>query len=220
MRILLVEDDLMIGQAMVQALTDASHAVDWVDDGQKALSALAVEDYGVLLLDLGLAVVDGVAVLRSLRRTDPSLPVLVVTARDEVDSRVDVLDLGADDYLVKPFDLKELLARIRAVVRRKGGSGAPTLSVGGLSLDPATHELVFGKECCRLSGREFALMEALMRRPGAIRSKADLEGHIYGWNQDIDSNTIEVLIHGLRRKLGAGVIRTVRGAGYMVDRTP
>jgi two-component system OmpR family response regulator len=218
MRILLVEDDPMIGRAMVQALTDAAHAVDWVQDGAQGLSALAASQYDTLLLDLGLAVVDGVEVLRTLRRTDPSLPVMIVSARDHIDSRVDLLDLGADDYLIKPFEAKELLARIRAIARRKGGSGAPVLTTGVLSLDPATHQLTYGCESCRLSGREFALMEALMRRPGAILSRAELEERIYGWNQDIESNTVEVLVHGLRRKLGAGVIRTVRGAGYMVDR--
>jgi two-component system OmpR family response regulator len=218
MRVLLVEDDPMIGQATVQALADAAHAVDWVNDGAHGLAALSHSRYDVLLLDLGLGRMDGVEVLRQIRRRGESLPVVVVTARDGIDDRVAALDLGADDYLVKPFDAKELLARIRAVARRKTGSAAPLLTCGDLSIDPATHEAVFRQEGCRLSGREYALMEALVRRPGAILSKTELEERIYGSSQDVESNTVEVLVYGLRRKLGTNVIRTVRGVGYMVDR--
>jgi two-component system, OmpR family, response regulator len=217
MRLLLIEDDPMIGQATTQALVDAAHAVDWVTDGHAALAALRDNRYDLLLLDLGLGSIDGVDVLRSVRQKDETLPVMVLTARHEVEARVDVLDLGADDYLVKPFDVKELLARMRAVVRRKGGSGAPMLVAGDLCIDPATHEAEFRGARCRLSGREFALMEALIRRPGAILAKGDLEERIYGWNQDVESNTVEVLVYALRRKLGSEVIRTVRGVGYMVD---
>jgi two-component system OmpR family response regulator len=220
MRVLLIEDDPMIGQATAQALTDAAHAVDWVRNGTDGMAALRESRYDLLLLDLGLGKVDGVDVLRSVRQHDSGLPVMVVTAREHVDTRVDVLDLGADDYLIKPFELKELLARIRAVVRRKGGSGAPVLSCGELTIDPATRQAAFRAARCRLSGREFALMEALVRRPGAILSKGELEERIYGWNQEVDSNTVEVLVHGLRRKLGVEVIRTVRGVGYMVDPAP
>jgi two-component system OmpR family response regulator len=220
MRILLVEDDLMIGRATVQALGDAAHAVDWVTDGERGLAALRASAYDLLLLDLGLGSVDGTEVLRTLRRTDAQLPVVVLTARHHVDTRVDVLDLGADDYLVKPFEAKELLARMRAVLRRKAGSGAPLLVCGALSVDPASHEAEFRGARCRLSAREFALVEALVRRPGAILSRSDLEERIYGWDQDVDSNTVEVLVYGLRRKLGAEVIRTVRGVGYLVDARP
>jgi two-component system OmpR family response regulator len=218
MRVLLVEDDPMIAPALVQALKDAAHAVDWVADGVHGIAALRDARYDLLLLDLGLAGMDGVDVLRQVRGHDDELPVLVVTARDQVDTRVDVLDRGADDYLVKPFDVKELLARMRAVVRRRTGSGSPTLTCGALTLDPASHLAAFGQARCRLSAREYALMEALVRRPGSIVARTDLEARIYGWNQLVESNTIEVLVHGLRRKLGAGVIRTVRGVGYMVDR--
>jgi two-component system OmpR family response regulator len=217
MRLLLIEDDPMIGQATAQALVDASHAVDWVTDGPAGLAALRDTHYDMLLLDLGLGTVDGVDVLRSVRQKDADLPVMVITARHQVDARVDVLDLGADDYLVKPFDIKELLARMRAVVRRKGGSGAPLLVAGELSIDPASHEAQLRAATCRLSGREFALLEALIRRPGVILARSELEQRIYGWNQEVDSNTVEVLVYGLRRKLGADVIRTVRGVGYMVD---
>jgi two-component system OmpR family response regulator len=219
MHVLLVEDDPMIGRATAQALTDAAHAVDWVTDGAMGLAAARDGGYDLLLLDLGLAELDGVEVLRAVRQHDASLPIMVVTARDHVDSRVNVLDLGADDYLVKPFEVKELLARIRAVVRRKGGSGTPLLTCGQLTLDPASHEATFRDARCRLSGREFALMEALVRRPGAILSRAELEQRIYGWGAEVESNTVEVLVHGVRRKLGQEAIRTVRGVGYRVDRS-
>ncbi|WP_427914100.1 response regulator transcription factor [Ramlibacter sp. MMS24-I3-19] len=217
MRVLLVEDDPMIGQAIAQGLVDSAHAVDWVRAGEQGLAAVRGARYDMMLLDLGLTGIDGTEVLRALRRSNEELPVLVITARHQIDTRVDVLDLGADDYLVKPFELKELLARMRAVVRRKGGSGSPVLVAGDLSVDPSSREAEFRGARCRLSGREFALVEALARRPGAILSKSDLEERIYGWNQAADSNTVEVLVYGLRRKLGNEVIRTVRGVGYMVD---
>jgi two-component system OmpR family response regulator len=217
MRVLLIEDDPMIGRAIVQAMADAANAVDWVTDGEQGLAALRDNAYDMLLLDLGLGATDGVDILRTLRRGDGALPVVVLTARQQVDTRVDVLDLGADDYLVKPFELKELLARMRAVVRRKSGSGTPLYVCGDLTIDPASREAEFRGARCRLSGREYALMEALVRRPGAILARSDLEQRIYGWAQEVDSNTVEVLVYGLRRKLGAAVIRTVRGVGYMVD---
>lgn len=220
MRVLLVEDDPMIGRATVQALGDAAHAVEWVSDGPGGVAAARAGGFDVMLLDLGLAGLDGTDVLRAVRRDDPTLPVLVVTARDQIDTRVNLLDLGADDYLVKPFDVKELLARIRAIVRRRAGNGSPLLTCGALSLDPATHEARYEDTICRLSGREFALLEALVLRRGAIVSRSELEERIYGWNTEVESNNIEVLVHGVRRKLGAGSVRTVRGAGYMVDRSP
>ena len=217
MRVLLVEDDPMIGQAIEQGLADAAHAVDWVKTGEQGRAALALSRYDLLLLDLGLLDIDGTQVLRSVRRQDENLPILVITARHHVDTRVEVLDFGADDYLVKPFELKELLARMRAVLRRKRGSGAPLLVAGDLTLNPASREAEFRKATCRLAGREFALLEALVRRPGAILSKSELEERIYGGGQEVDSNTVEVLVYGLRRKLAPEVIRTVRGVGYMVD---
>ena len=222
MRLLIVEDDPMIGEALCQALADAAHAADWVRDGEHAVFALETERYDALLLDLGLGLgqMDGTQVLQIVRQRGLLLPVIVVTARDQVDSIVDVLDRGADDYIVKPFDVKALLARLRAVARRKGGPATPLIQVGDLVLDPAAKEARFGDIRRRLSAREFALMEALARRPGIILSRSDLEAKIYGWNQDVESNTVEVLVHGLRRKLGACVIRTVRGAGYMIDRRP
>ncbi len=218
MRLLLVEDDPMIGQALCRALTDAGHAPDWVHDGDQAMLALASETYDAMLLDLGLGRVDGTTVLQAVRRRELALPVIVVTARDQVDSKVAVLDLGADDYLIKPFDMKELLARLRAVARRGTAAASPLIRAGQLTLDPASKQAEFRGAGCRLSSREFALLEALARRPGVILARAELEARIYGWSQDVESNTVEVLVHGVRRKLGAEVIRTVRGAGYMVDR--
>ena len=218
MRVLLIEDDRMIGAAVAQALKDAAYAVDWVTDGESAIDAAEVETYDVALLDLGLPVRDGRDVLRRLRRNGRALPVIIVTARDGLDDRIDGLDLGADDYLVKPFEIRELLARMRAILRRPGSGGLPLLSNGVISLDPATHEAVYGSEICHLTAREFALLQALMIRPGAILSRSDLERNIYGWNEDVESNAIEFLIHAIRKKIGPSAIRNVRGVGWMVDR--
>jgi two-component system OmpR family response regulator len=218
MRILLIEDDRMIGPALEQALRDAAYAVDRVADAAGAASALGVEDYDLVLLDLGLPDGDGTEVLTGLRRRGSDVPVLIISARDAVESRIGGLDLGADDYLVKPFQVSELLARIRAALRRRGGSAAPVMGNGRLALDPASHEGRFGDVACRLSAREFALLQALLVRPGAILSRADLEGRIYGWGEEIESNMVEVLIHSIRKKLGAESIRNVRGVGWMVDR--
>lgn len=218
MRLLLVEDDRMIGEALRRALADAGHVADWVTDGEQAIHALEDADYDAMLLDLGLGRIDGTVVLKTARQRHMTLPVIVVTARDQVDTKVNVLDLGADDYLIKPFDVKELLARLRAVTRRGAAPATPFIVAGELTLDPASKEASFRAARCRLSAREFALLEALARRPGVILARVDLEERIYGWNPDVESNTVEVLVHGLRRKLGAEVIRTVRGAGYMIDR--
>lgn len=218
MRILLVEDDLMIGAAIEQALKDVAYAVDWVVDGETAVRAAKTETYELILLDLGLPEIGGLEVLRQLRSTKDGLPVIVVTARDEIDDRVAGLDHGADDYLVKPFEIRELLARIRAVVRRQGSGASPMLGNGKLSLNPATREASFFDVTCLLTAREFALLHALLVRPGAILSRSDLERQIYGWNEEVESNAIEFLIHTIRKKLGAPAIRNVRGVGWMVDR--
>ncbi len=218
MRILLVEDDPMLGAATQQALRDAGHAVDWVRDGAAALAGAAAVPYEALLLDLGLPRRDGLAVLRSLRHSGNELPVLIVTARDGVEERIRGLDLGADDYLVKPFEAGELLARLRAVVRRKGGQGRPVLGNGVIELDPATREVRHAGTSLRLSNREFALLHALLLRPGALLSRSELEERIYGWGEEVESNAVEYLIHSLRKKLGAAVIKNVRGVGWMVDR--
>jgi two-component system, OmpR family, response regulator len=219
MRILIVEDDPMIGEAVVVALKDAAYAADWVTDGAAAELALANGEHQALLLDLGLPRRDGYEVLRHLRNTGSRLPVIVVTARDSVEDRIRGLDLGADDYVLKPFDVKELLARLRAVIRRQGGQAASRLDNGVVSLDPATREAMRGDMRQRLSAREFALLHALLLRPGTILTRAELESHIYGWNEEVESNAVDFLIHGVRKKLGADVIRNVRGAGWMVDRS-
>lgn len=216
MRILLVEDDLMIGEAVAQALKDASYAVDWVRDGQTALSAAASQHYDAMLLDIGLPKKDGMQVLTALRASENALPVLIISAKDALDDRISGLDSGADDYLLKPFEMKELLARIRAVVRRKAGLSSPVLSNGIVTLDPATREAIAGALSTRLSAREFSLLQALLLRPGAILSRSELEDRIYGWNEEVESNAVEFLIHSLRKKLGSTTIKNVRGMGWMV----
>ena len=218
MRILLVEDDRMIGEAVVQALKDAAYAVDWVQDGITAFDSLETDEYELVVLDLGLPKQDGLQVLQRMRADGNATPVLIVTARDAVEDRIRGLDLGADDYLVKPFAVGELLARMRAVVRRKAGSGSPLLSNGLLTLDPTTKEATYDERRCRLSAREFSLMQALLLRPGTILSRDELETRIYGWNEEVESNAVEFLIHAVRKKLGSDVIRNVRGMGWMVDR--
>ncbi|MBU6441030.1 MAG: response regulator transcription factor [Betaproteobacteria bacterium] len=218
MRILLVEDDRMLGAATQQALRDAAHAVDWVLDGDAALLAMRTAPYEAMLLDLGLPRRDGLGVLQTARRSGYNLPVIIVTARDGVDDRIRGLDLGADDYLIKPFETGELLARLRAVARRKGGQAQALLGNGVVTLDPATRQARFGETSARLSAREYALLHALLLRPGAVLSRDDLENLIYGWNEEVESNAVEYLIHGIRRKLGAGAIKNVRGVGWVVDR--
>ena len=220
MRVLLVEDDHMIGAAVTQALKDAAYAVDWVKDGDTATAAAEAEVYDLVVLDLGLPGTDGLDVLGRLRTIRRQLPVIIVTARDGVDDRVRGLDLGADDYLVKPFEVRELLARMRAISRRQGSGASPILSNGTIALDPATYEASRDGQTCRLTAREFALLQALLNRPGAILSRSDLERQIYGWNEEVESNAVEFLIHAIRRKIGTAAIRNVRGVGWMVDRAP
>jgi two-component system OmpR family response regulator len=220
MRVLLVEDDPMIGEAIQAALKDASYAADWVKNGQTALTTLGSQYYDLVLLDLGLPGKDGLDVLSHIRASDNPIPLLIITARDSLDDRLRGLDGGADDYVLKPFEMVELLARMRAVLRRKGGSATPLLSNGTLSLDPATRESsVNNGTPVQLSNREFALLQALLVRPGAILSRADLEDRIYGWGEEVESNAVEFLIHALRRKLGSDIIKNVRGVGWMVSKS-
>ena len=219
MKVLLVEDDPMLGHALSQALRDASYAVDWLHDGRAASVALRQHGFEMILLDLALPLCDGLDVLRALRSAGDSTPVLVLTARDTVAQRIEGLDSGADDYLVKPFEVSEMLARMRAMSRRRTGSSTPLLSNGCLSLDPATKTVtVDGREQV-LSRREFALLRELLMRPGAVLSRAQLEDRIYGFGEEVESNAVEYIIHGLRRKLGAQRIRNVRGLGWMVERS-
>jgi two-component system response regulator QseB len=218
MRILLAEDDPMIGASVGRGLRQDGFAVDWVEDGRAAESALGERVHDALVLDLGLPRRTGLEVLGAMRRSGDTRPVLILTARDAVADRVAGLDAGADDYLVKPFDLDELSARLRALLRRGAGRADPILVHGELELYPATREARFKGEPLPLPPREFALLEALLARPGAILSRAQLEDKLYGWSDPVESNAVEVHIHALRRKLGAEFIRNVRGVGWMIAR--
>jgi DNA-binding response OmpR family regulator len=217
MRVLLVEDDEMIGQSLKQALGASGWSVDWVKDGLLAQSALGDGDYACVLLDLGLPKRDGIDVLRKARETGDHTPVVVLTARDGIDDRITGLDIGADDYLVKPYEFRELLARMRAVIRRRDGAAHSLIGSPDLQLDLTTREVIVGSERSQLSAREFALLHALLERPGAILSREQLENRIYGWGEEVSSNAVDVLIHGMRRKLGQDTIRNVRGLGWRIS---
>ena len=216
MRLLLVEDDPMVGEAVREGLRQDGYVVDWVRDGRAAEAALAAQDFAAMLLDLGLPRSDGLEVLRRLRERRNALPVLVITARDAIEQRIAGLDAGADDYLVKPFDLDELAARLRALLRRASGRATPVIAHGPLAIDPATREVRLRGEPVALSAREYSLVEALTARPGIVLSRAQLEERLYGWGEEVSSNAVEVHIHNLRRKLGDDVIRNVRGVGYTI----
>ena len=218
MRVLLVEDDPMIGRAVVAGLRDGGYAVDWAHDGTEAEIALANGVYELALLDLGLPRRSGLEILKGLRRSGKTLPVLIITAHDSVSDRIAGLDEGADDYLIKPFDLDELLARARAVIRRHEGRASPEITYGALTIDPAKRLVLFRGEQVDLSAREFAVLEALMKEPGAVVSREKLEDAVYGWGEEIESNSIEVHLHHLRRKLKPQLIRNVRGVGYRIAR--
>ena len=216
MRVLLVEDDEMIGHSLREALSTQGWSVDWVKDGVLAQSAWADGDYACVLLDLGLPKRDGVEVLRMARGNGDRTPVLVLTARDGLDDRITGLDVGADDYLVKPYEFRELLARMRAVIRRRDGAAHSVIGSDTVQLDLTTREVLVQGERQQLSAREFALLHALLERPGAILSRDQLESRIYGWGEEVSSNAVDVLIHGMRRKLGADTIRNVRGLGWRI----
>ncbi|MCY7369282.1 MAG: response regulator transcription factor [Polaromonas sp.] len=218
MRLLLVEDDKMIGEVVLELLRAEHYAVDWVRDGQLADTALRTHDYDLVLLDLGLPRLDGLEVLRALRARKQRVPVLVASARDAVGQRIAGLDAGADDYVPKPYDRDELLARIRALLRRAAGRGEPVYEHLNVSLNPATREATLDGQSVVLSARESAVLEPLLARPGLVLSRAQLEEKLYGWKDDISSNAVEVYIHGLRKKLGSGLIQNVRGVGYMVPK--
>ena len=216
MRLLLVEDDRMIGESIVEGLAQEGYSVDWVRDGAAAQAAVGTQPYAAVLLDLGLPRRDGIDVLRTVRAQRNDVPVLVITARDAVSDRVKGLDAGADDYLVKPFDLDELAARVRALSRRAAGRAQPIVHHGPVTLDPATREVYVRGARVPVSAREFAILQALTTRPGAVLSRAQLEERLYGWADEVGSNAVEVHIHNLRRKLGTDVIRTERGMGYSI----
>lgn len=218
MRLLLVEDDPMIGESVLQLLRAENYAVDWVRDGRMADEALRSEQYDLVLLDLGLPKRDGIEVLRALRARKSAVPVLVATARDAVGDRVAGLDAGADDYVVKPYDTDELLARLRALLRRSAGRAEPVFEHKGVSLNPATHEATVHGQPVSLSAREWAVLEPLLARPGVVLSRAQLEEKLFSWKDDVSSNAVEVYIHGVRKKLGPDLIQTVRGLGYLVPK--
>ncbi|WP_066259616.1 response regulator [Hydrogenophaga flava] len=218
MRLLLVEDDSMIGESVLDLLRAELYAVDWVRDGDAADTALRTQDYDLVLLDLGLPRQDGLSVLRRLRARRSRVPVLIATARDALAQRVEGLDAGADDYVVKPYEMDELLARIRALLRRASGRAEPVYEHQGVSINPATREVTVNGEPVVLSGREWAVLEPLLARPGMVLSRAQLEEKLYDWKHEISSNAVEVYIHGLRKKLGADLIQNVRGVGYLVPR--
>ena len=218
MRISLVEDDRMIAQAVSDGLKSARYAVDWVNNGNMAEQTLSGQQYDLILLDLGLPGQDGLQLLNCLRQKKNNTPVLIVTARDDLDSRLAGLDGGADDYIIKPFDLSELLARIRAVLRRQNGQSLPLLINGEITLNPTNYQVTLeGQDVpIELSNKEFAILQALMTRPGIIHSRADLEDKIYAWGDEVESNAIDFLIHGLRKKIGKTHIKNVRGVGWLV----
>lgn len=218
MRVLLVEDDVMIGQGLETALRQIGAACDWIRDGRAAATALRTTRFDLVLLDLGLPTLDGIHILRELRQRGDATPVIILTARDEISNRVTGLDAGADDYVVKPFDLDELTARIRSVLRRAAGRADPVIQCGDLRLDTVTHSVEQKGTVIGLSAHEYSVLEALLLRPGAVLSRAQLEDRLYGWNESIGSNAVEVYIHGLRRKLGSETIRTLRGVGYFIPR--
>lgn len=220
MRILLVEDDKMIAEAVSNGLKTARYAVDWVNNGNTAEQALNSQQYDLVLLDLGLPGQDGLQVLKHLRQEKNNTPVLIVTARNDLDSRLAGLDGGADDYIIKPFDLSELLARIRAVLRRQSGQSTPLLSNGAITLNPTNYQVTLADQPrpIELSNKEFAILQALMTRPGIIHSRTDLEDKIYAWGDEVESNVIDFLIHALRKKIGKEHIKNVRGVGWLVSK--
>jgi len=220
MRILLVEDDPMIGKSLREALQNAGMSVDWARSGEDGEVALSVGAYAVVLLDIGLPGKSGIEVLRAARKTGNKTPLMLITARDELDDRVAGLDLGADDYITKPFEMRELMARLRAIMRRSGGAAISTLSNGEIELDLDTHEVRYRGKSLVLSAREFGLLRALLDRPGTIMSRAQLEEKLYGWGEEVESNAIDVLIHYLRRRFDKDIIRNVRGAGWLVPKSP
>lgn len=219
MKILLVEDDKLLGDGIAAGLAQSGLTVDWVQDGKQAETALATGSYDALVLDLGLPGLSGMELLRRTRASGKSVPVLILTARDAIQDRVAGLDAGADDYLVKPFDLSELQARLRALLRRSKGYAEPIIRHGQIQLDPASHSVMLSDTPVDLSAREFAILHTLLLNAGRVQSKAQLEEQLYGWGDEVQSNTVEVFVHHLRRKLGSHLIRTIRGVGYMIEQS-
>ncbi len=220
MRLLLVEDDVALGEGIHQALSREGYTVDWVKDGASALHALLSEVFDLAILDLGLPRLDGLAVLRRLRESGSALPVLILTARDATEDRIAGLDAGADDYLIKPFDLSELKARLRALLRRSAGRARVTIEHAGIRLDPTTQQVSYKNEPVALTPKEYQLLYELLSPPGRVMTRERLMQLLYGWNEEAESNTLEVHIHHLRKKFSSELIRTVRGVGYLVEDRP
>jgi len=217
MRVLLVEDDALLGDGIRTGLKQAGFAVDWTQDGQAAKQALETEEYALIVLDLGLPKLTGTELLKWIRGGKSKVPVLILTARDTVADRISGLNAGADDYLVKPFDLDELIARLHALLRRSAGLVTLTLRHGGIELTPSTHQVRKNGQIIEISAREFSLLHELLLHVGRVQSREQLEQHLYGWGEEVESNSVEVHIHHLRKKLGNELIRTMRGIGYVID---
>ncbi|MFP3848817.1 response regulator [Pseudomonas sp. W5-01] len=220
MRLLLVEDDVALGEGIHQALSREGYTVDWAKDGASALHALLSEVFDLAILDLGLPRLDGLAVLRRLRESGSALPVLILTARDATEDRIAGLDAGADDYLIKPFDLSELKARLRALLRRSAGRARVTIEHAGIRLDPTTQQVSYKDDPVALTPKEYQLLYELLSPPGRVMTRERLMQLLYGWNEEAESNTLEVHIHHLRKKFSSELIRTVRGVGYLVEDRP
>jgi DNA-binding response OmpR family regulator len=219
MRILVVEDDTMLALGLQRALSDVGMSVDWIADGKLAEEAMKSDSYAAVLLDLSLPAPDGMTLLRDARSRGASVPVVIITARDDLETRLNGLDLGADDFVLKPFEPSEIIARLRAVIRRHSGHATSKIGTSNIALDLASHELSYGGTSEVLPHREFALMRALLERPGVILSRSQLEEKIYGWGEEVESNAVEVLIFYIRRRFDKQVIRNVRGAGWMIPKT-
>ncbi|MHB9119454.1 MAG: response regulator [Burkholderiales bacterium] len=219
MRVLLVEDDALLGDGIQKSLNHLGFTVDWLRDGKQAGHALACETYAAAILDLGLPGQDGFSVLQSLREAGSSLPVLILTARDDKPDKLKGFGLGADDYVVKPVDMEELAARLRALIRRTGGHATSRLRIGPVEIDPEARKVWREGEGVDVSAREFAILECLMQNAGRVLTRAQIEESLYGWGDSVESNTVEVFVHHLRKKLGADFIRTLRGIGYTVERS-
>ncbi len=218
MRVLLVEDDLLIGDGVRAGLEQEGYTVEWLENGLDAAAALEAEPFDAMVLDLGLPGLNGKEILRALRERQSVMPVLILTARDTREEKIEGLDLGADDYLVKPFDISELFARLRAIIRRAAGRSWPVISREDLTLDPASHRVMVKEDEIKVSRREFNLLRLLLENQGRVMTRDSLERRLYGWNGDVESNVLEVHVHNLRKKLGNEVIQTVRGVGYMIDK--
>ncbi|MCW8886667.1 MAG: response regulator transcription factor [Motiliproteus sp.] len=217
MRLLLIEDDPLLGQGIKDALDRDGDTLDWLTQGRQGISAIKTSEFDLLILDLGLPDIDGLEVLRQIRAGQIDLPVIVLTARDQVSDRVKGLDSGADDYLIKPFDLNELRARIRALLRRHSGFSSPVLKHGELEVDPSSREVLHAGQPIQLSRREYALLLEFMHHPGRVFTRDQLNEKLYGWGEEVESNSIEVHIHHLRKKIGSQFIRTIRGVGYRIE---